>query len=92
MELPLVTASRRRRKETSWLASPGLVGDDGRICDILTGLPVSVERTRRCRRDLCPVKRNGGCAVVDICRKCIIEIGQSVGQLMLRFLIQLNNA
>lgn len=64
-----MTASSRRRKETSWLARPGLVGEDGRICDILTGRPVSVERIRRCRKDLWPVNRSGGCVVVDIDRK-----------------------
>lgn len=52
MEEPLVMASRRRRKEISWGARPGEVGEEERIWEMWTGRPVSVERTRRCARDL----------------------------------------
>jgi hypothetical protein len=57
MTLPLVTASRRRRKETSWGARPGLVGEPLRILEMWTGRPVRVDRTRRWVKAWCPVKR-----------------------------------
>jgi hypothetical protein len=47
MEEPLVIDSRSRRKEISCGASPVCVGDDDRICEMCTGRPVRVERTRR---------------------------------------------
>lgn len=52
-----MTASRRRRKETSWGASPGAVGDELRMPEMWTGLPVKVERMRRWVNDLWPVRR-----------------------------------
>ena len=62
MTAPLVIVSRRRMKETSQDVSPGLVVDDGRMFEIRTGLPVSVERTSLYTRFLCPSKWSGGCA------------------------------
>ena len=49
--------SRRRRKETSWGARPGLDGEEDRICEIWIGFPVRVESTSRWVRDLWVVKR-----------------------------------
>lgn len=48
---PLVMLSRSRRKEISCGRRPGEVEEE-RICEICIGRPVSVERTRRCARDL----------------------------------------
>ena len=39
------------------------MGEEGRICDMWTARPVSVESTRRWASDLWPVKRSGVCAV-----------------------------
>ena len=58
---PLVRDSRRRRKEISWGARPGDVGEFERIWEIWTARPRRVERTRREARDLWPVRRRGGC-------------------------------
>lgn len=61
MELPLVMASRSRRKDISCGARPGLVGDVLRILDMCTGRPVRVERVRRLVNDRWPVnRRNSG--------------------------------
>lgn len=61
MELPLVTASRRRRKEISLGERPGFVGDELRILEMWTGRPVSVDRVSRCVNERCPVnRRNSG--------------------------------
>jgi hypothetical protein len=62
--------SRRRRKEISCGARPGFVGDEERIWETCMGRPVSVERTRRCARDLWAVKRRNsgvGVAIVVLC-------------------------
>lgn len=59
--------SRRRRKEISCAARPGLVGDEERIWEMWIGRPVRVERTRRWARDLWVVKRRNsgaGAAIV----------------------------
>lgn len=61
---PLVTASSIRRKETSEGERPGLVGLDGRICEMWIGRPRSVERTSRRGSAWCEVKRSGGCDVL----------------------------
>lgn len=66
MELPLVTASSRRKKEISWGARPGFVGDVLRIFEMWIGLPVSVERIRRWVKDLCPVNRRNSGVEFDI--------------------------
>jgi hypothetical protein len=52
-----VTVSRRRRREISKGARPGFVGEELRILETYIGLPVKVERTSRCARKRCPVKR-----------------------------------
>jgi hypothetical protein len=57
MEEPFVTASRRRRKETSGGERPGCACDEERICDTRMGRPVRVERIRRVARCRWPVKR-----------------------------------
>lgn len=66
MEEPLVTASRRRRRDISWGARPGWVGEEERILEMCTGRPVRVERTRRWAKDLCPVKRRNSVPGPDI--------------------------
>ena len=67
---PLVMVSRRRRKETSWVARPGWVGDEERMFEMRMGRPVRVERIRRCVRYLCPVNRrigeDDGSGMVDV--------------------------
>jgi hypothetical protein len=73
---PFVTLSKRRRKEISCGARPGFVGDEERIWEIWMGLPVSVERTRRCVRDLWVVKRrNSGAGVaIAICFGEVVKL------------------
>lgn len=66
MELPLVTASRRRKKEISWGARPGFVGDELRILEMWIGRPVSVDRISRCVKDRCPVNRRNSGVEFDI--------------------------
>lgn len=56
MILPFVTASSRRRKDTSCDAKPGCVGDVERIFDIRIGLPVRVESVSLSVKYLTPVK------------------------------------
>jgi hypothetical protein len=51
IEEPLVIDSRRRRKEISCGASPGVV-EELRIWEMWRGRPVKVERIRRWVRDL----------------------------------------
>jgi hypothetical protein len=63
---PFVKVSSRRRKEISWGASPGLVGLEGRICEMWTARPRRVERTSRDVRDICDVNRSGGWEVVMV--------------------------
>ncbi len=68
-------ASRRRRKEISCAARPGLVGEDERICEMWTGRPVRVERTRRCARELWPVKRrNSGADAVMVSLLSLVSL------------------
>lgn len=61
---PLVMDSRRRRKETSWGARPGAVGEDERIWVMRMGRPVKVASTRRWTRYFEPVNFRGAGAVV----------------------------
>jgi len=75
MELPLVMASSRRRKETSWGARPGCVGDELRILEICTGRPVRVDRTSRWTKDLCPVKRRNSGKEVDMAVRSLMSVG-----------------
>ena len=56
---PLVTASRRRRKEISCGARPGEDGELGRMEVIWMERPVRVERTRRVVMEDWVVKRRG---------------------------------
>ena len=61
-----MTASRRRRKETSCEAKPGLVGEDDRILEMCTGRPVRVDKTRRWVKCLWPVKRRNSGFLSDM--------------------------
>jgi hypothetical protein len=64
--------SRRRRKEISWGARPGLVGEEERIWEMWMGFPVKVERTRRWVRDLWVVKRrNSGAGAAIMLLSCL---------------------
>lgn len=77
MTEPLVMLSRRRRKDISCGARPGLVGEEERICEMWTGRPVKVERTSRCVRDLCVVnRRNSGAGAAILC--CGVKVFKEV--------------
>ena len=56
MMLPFVTASSKRRKDTSCVARPGCVGDVARILEMRIGLPVRVESVRRSVKCFTPLK------------------------------------
>ena len=59
--------SKRRRKDISWGARPGDVGEEERICEMWIGFPVRVERTRRVVRCWWVVKRRySGAGVVIV--------------------------
>jgi hypothetical protein len=65
---PFVIESKSRRKETSWGANPGFVCDEARICEMRTGRPVRVARTRRVVRWPAPLNLRGvvGCVVAIV--------------------------
>lgn len=71
MEEPLVTASRRRRKETSCGARPGFVGEELRILEMWMGRPVRVAMVRRRVKDRWPVNRRYSGEEPDIVALCI---------------------
>lgn len=80
--------SRRRRKETSWGARPGFVGEEDRICEMWTGFPVRVESTSRWVRDLWVVKRRNsgdGAAIMWLRLYCCFEVVWKVVAILLRF-------
>ena len=60
MAAPLVIVSRRRISETSWGLRPGFVGEEGRMSEMRTGVPVRVERTRRVGSCWWDWRRRGG--------------------------------
>ena len=64
----MVIESSSRKKEISCGARPGFVGEEERISEMWMGFPVSVERTSRCVRCLCVVKRrNSGAGAAMRC-------------------------